>query len=91
MTYQIGLGLANTVASIDDNVRPSSVGASITDEIHIRAFQLLRFAITVHGDHALPQLLGVLIHKVAQPSVNVPWRNAIDSSESTPFIGQRAG
>ena len=88
MTYQTGLGLANTVASIDDNVRPSSVGASITDEIHVSALQLLRLAIAIHWDHALPQLLGVLIHKVAQSSVNVPWGNAIDSSESTPFVGQ---
>ena len=90
-TYQLRIRhLPDAVATIDDDISPSSVRASITGKIHICALQLLRLAITAHGNHALPQILRLLVHEVAQAGINIPRGDRVDSRKSTPLIGQRA-
>ena len=82
--------LPDTVTPVNDDIRPRCVCTGITDQIHIGALQFLGLAIPTQGDHALPQILCLPVHKVAQTRVNIPRANAIDPRESTPLIGQRA-
>lgn len=83
--------LPDGVATIDDEVRASGVGRCVRAEVDIATFQLFRFAIAVQGDHALPQVLDLLVNKVGETSVNVARRDAVDARKAAPFVGQRAG
>lgn len=70
--------------------RTGSVGTRIRAEVHISTLQLLGVSITTHRDHALPQLLRVLVDKVRQTRVNVTGRDGVDTGKVAPFVCQRA-
>jgi hypothetical protein len=83
--------LSDAVATIDDDIVASGVCASIRHQVDIRTLQLLRITITAHGNHALPQILDLLVDEVREPSINVAWGDAVDSRKVTPLVGQRLG
>jgi hypothetical protein len=81
--------LATSVPPIDDDISTGSIGAGIADEIDIGALQLLRFSVPAERDHALPQILRLLVDEVRQSSVNVSGRDAVNSREVAPLVGKR--
>ena len=82
--------LPGAVTTIDENISPSGIAGCIRTEINVSTLELFRIAITAHGNHAPPQRLGLLVHKVRQAGVNVSWGDGVDTSKVTPFIRERA-
>lgn len=83
--------LPASVATVNDKVSTSSIRASIRNKIDISTLKLLGKAITAHGDHVVPQLLDLLVDKVAEASVDVSRRDGVDAGEVAPLVGQRPG
>jgi len=81
--------LPGTVATIDDDISPRSVGASVTAQVYISTLQLLGLAITAHWDHGLPQILSLLVNEVRESGIDVPGRDGVDTSKVAPLIGER--
>lgn len=81
-----GRHLTGAVAAVNDDIGASGISASIASQVHIGTFQLFGFTVTAHGNHALPQILGLLIDEIRKSGVNVPGRNAVDTGKITPLI-----
>ena len=82
--------LTRAVTTVNDDIGTSSVGASIANQVHIGTLQLLGLAVTAHGDHALPQILGILVDEIREAGINITRRDAVDTSKVTPFVSERA-
>ena len=78
------------IPPIDDDISARRVCTGITSEIHIRPLEFLGLAIASHGDHAQPQILDLLVHKVRQAGVDVARADGVDPGEVTPLVRQRA-
>jgi len=63
--------LPASVPTINDNVGAGSVRASIADKVDVSALELLGLSVTTHGNHAHPEVLDLLVHKVRETGVNV--------------------
>jgi len=79
------------ISSIDQYVGTGGVSRSIADEVDIGALQLLRVAVSSHGDHAHPEVLYILGHEVRQAGVDVARGDGVDAGEVAPLVGQRLG
>lgn len=77
------------VSTVDDQIRTGGVGACVADQVHVRALELVGQAVAAHGDHVVPQGLGLLVDKVAQAGVDVARRDAVDARKVAPLVGQR--
>ena len=82
--------LPDAVATIDDDIGPSRVRAGIACKVNVGALQFLRVAVAAHGNHTLPQILDLLVHKVAQAGVDIPGRDGVDPRKPAPLVGERA-
>lgn len=85
------LPLSGSVATVDDDVSASSVGASIAGKIDVCTLQLSSLCVTTHGDHAVPEILSLLVDEVGETGVDVAWGDGVDAGEVTPFVGKGAG
>jgi hypothetical protein len=83
--------LTSSVAAIDNEIGPGGVRAGIRSEVDVGALELSSLGITAQGDHAVPQILSLLVNKVRQTSVDVARRDGVDTCEVAPFVGERAG
>lgn len=86
----VGSHLTRAVPSVNQDIRARSVAAGIADQVHIGTLELFCVAIASHGDHALPQVLHLLVNEIAQSGVNVPRGNAVYAGKVTPLVGQTA-
>jgi len=75
LSYMQTSHLPASVPTINDNVRAGSVRAGIADEVDISALELLGLSVTTHGDHAHPEILDLLVHKVRETGVDVAGRD----------------
>lgn len=82
--------LSHRVTTVNDDISTSSISRSIADKVDIRALELLGVAVSRHGDHASPKLLGVVVDEVGQTSVDVAGRDGVDTGEVAPLVGERA-
>lgn len=55
---------AACVTAINDNIRTRGVTARIANQIDISPLQLFGIPWTVEGNHAVPQILSLLVDKV---------------------------
>ena len=85
------LPLSGSIATVDDDVSASSVGASIAGKIDVCTLELRSLGVTAHGDHAVPEILSLLVDEVGETSVDVAWGDGVDAGEVTPFVGEGAG
>jgi len=83
--------LPRSVPTINDDIRARSVARRITRQVHIRSLQLLRLRIPTHRDHALPQILSLLIHKVTQSSIDIARAHTVHTRKVPPLIRKRLG
>jgi hypothetical protein len=83
--------LSGSVATINANVGTSGVGAGIRGEVDVCTLQLRRLCVTTHGDHAVPEILSLLVDEVRETSVDVAGRDGVDASEVTPLVGKGSG
>lgn len=83
--------LPHAVTAVNKEIGTSHVRASIANQVDIGTLQFLGLTIATHGDHRVPEVLDVLLHKVRQTSVDVSGRNAVDASKVAPLVGQRTG
>lgn len=65
------LHLAGSIATVNAKISTSSVAGSVTGEVDVCAFQLCCLSITTHWDHAMPEILSLLVNEVRQTSVDV--------------------
>jgi len=80
--------LPASVPTIDDDVRTCSVRASIADKVDVSALELLGLSVAAHWDHAHPEVLDLLVHKVGETGVNVAGGDGVDAGKVAPFVGQ---
>lgn len=78
------------ITTIDDDICARGVRAGIGGKVDIGALELGGLGVTAKRDHAMPQLLDVLGHKVRQAGVDVSGRDGVDTCEVAPFVGQRS-
>lgn len=78
------------ITTIDDDICARGVRAGIGGEVDVGALELGSLGVTAKRDHAMPQLLDVLGHKVRQAGVDVSGRDGVDTCEVAPFVGQRS-
>ena len=83
--------LSSTVTTVDEDICTGGVSACIADQVYISALQFFCLPIAPHWNHALPQILGILINEVGKPSIDVARGDAIDTGKVTPLVCQRAG
>lgn len=83
--------LTDSVATVDDDVGTSAVGAGIGGKVDVGTLELGSLSITAHGDHAVPEILGLLVNEVRETSVDVTGRDRVDTSEVAPLVGQGLG
>lgn len=79
------------IATVDDEVGTGGVRAGIRHKVDIRALELLGQAVAAHGDHVVPQLLDLLVDKVAEARVDVTRGDGVDAGKVAPLVGQRPG
>ena len=79
--------LSASVATIDEQVSSSGVRAGVRHEVDVRTLQLFSITISAHWNHALPQVLDVLGNEVRKAGIDVAWRDRVDTSEVSPFVG----
>jgi hypothetical protein len=77
--------LGGAVATVDNEISPSSVGGSIRGEIEIGTLQLMGLALTTHGDLVAPDVLGILGHEVGNLSCDVTGGYGVGASVADPF------
>jgi hypothetical protein len=83
--------LADSVATVDDDVGTGAVRASIGGEVDVGTLELSSLRITAHGDHAVPKILSLLVNEVGETSIDVTRRDRVDTGEVAPFVGERLG
>lgn len=83
--------LTGSVTTVNDDISTCDIRASIASKKNISTLQLLGLRIAAHWDHAMPNILDLLAHKVGETSIDVAWRDGVDASEVPPFVGERAG
>ena len=79
------------VATVDEDIGTSGVGASVTAEVDVGALELLSITVATHGNHALPQVLGILVNEVGETGVDVAGRDAVHASEAAPLVCEGLG
>lgn len=79
------------IATVDDEVGTGGVRAGVGNKVDVGALELLGQAVAAHGDHVVPQLLDLLIDKVAEARVDVAWGDGVDAGKVAPLVGQRLG
>ena len=82
--------LSAGVSTVNDEITTSSVGRSIRKEVNVSSLELLGITVSAHGDHALPEVLGLLVDKVGQTSVDVSGGDGVDTGKVAPLVGERA-
>ena len=82
------LPLSDSVSTVNDDVSASTVGASIAGEIDVCTLQLSSLCVTTHRDHAVPELLSLLVDEVGETGVDVAWGDGVDAGEVPPFVGK---
>lgn len=82
--------LTRAVTTVDNDIGTSGVGASIANQVHIGSLQLLGLTVTAHGDHALPQILGILIDEIRKAGINIARGYAVNTSKIPPLVGEGA-
>ena len=80
--------LPGTIPSIDEDVGSRGVRASVADQVHVRPLEFFCVTVPAQGDHALPQVLNLWVHEVAQTRIDVPWADTVHSCKVAPFVGQ---
>jgi hypothetical protein len=83
--------LADSVATVDDDVGTSAVGAGIGGQVHVGTLELSSLSVTAHGDHAVPEILSLLVNEVGETSIDVAGGDGVDTSKVAPLVGQRLG
>lgn len=83
--------LPAAVTTVNEEIRSSGVGGGVRCKVDVSTLQLLGETVTAHWDHAVPQLLNVLGDEVGKTSVNVSWRDGVDTGKVAPLIGERLG
>lgn len=68
------IDLSTAVAAVNNEVASGRVGGSVRSEIDVCGLELGGLAVAAHGDHAVPQRLGLCVDEVGQTSVNVAWQ-----------------
>jgi hypothetical protein len=90
-TDQPAICLAGAVTTVNDEVGAGRVGGGVGAEVDVGSLELLGLTVATHGDHGVPQLLGVLVDEVRETSVNVSGGDGVDTGEVAPLVGERAG
>ena len=80
--------LPASVSTVDDDVRTRGVRASVADKVDVSALELLGLSVAAHGDHAHPEILNLLVHKVGETGVDVAGGDGVDAGKVAPFVGQ---
>lgn len=83
--------LPHAVATVNAHVVASHVRAGVGGQVDVGALELLGVAVAAQRDHGEPEVLGVLVDEVRQTGVDVAGGDAVDTSEVSPLVGQRAG
>ena len=83
--------LPYTVATIDEHIGASGVGAGITAEVDIGALQLLGVTVATHGDHGPPQILDILIDEIGETGIDITGGDAVDAGKVAPLVGEGLG
>ena len=82
--------LSGSIATVNDDIGTSGVGAGIAGEVDVGTLELGGFGVTAEGNHAVPQILNLLVNEVRETGVNVAGRDGVDAGEVAPFVGERA-
>lgn len=90
-TDQPAICLAGAVTTVNDEVGTGGVGGGVGAEVDVGSLELLGVTVTAHGDHGVPELLGVLVDEVRKTGVNVSRGDGVDTGEVAPLVGERAG
>lgn len=77
-----------SVSTIDDDIGAGGVRACVGGQVDIGALELSGLGVTAERNHAVPELLDVLGHKVRQAGVDVAGGDRVDTCEIAPFVGQ---
>jgi hypothetical protein len=82
--------LSGGVATVNQEIGTGGVGGSVGGEVDVGTLELLGEAVTAHGDHGVPELLGLLGDKVGEAGVDVAGGDGVDTGEVAPLVGERA-
>jgi hypothetical protein len=91
LTDQPAICLAGAVTTVNDEVGTGGVGGGVRAEVDVGSLELLGLTVTTHGDHGVPELLGVLVDEVRETGVNVSRGDGVDTGEVAPLVGEGAG
>ncbi len=79
------------VSAVHQDVSAGGIRGRIAGEVDIGTLQLLGLGIAAHGDHRLPEILGLLVDEVGETSVDVAGGDAVDAGKVSPLVGEGLG
>lgn len=82
--------LSGGVATVDQEIGTGGVGGGVGGEVDVGALELPGETVTAHGDHGVPELLGLLGDEVGETGVNVTGGDGVDTGEVAPLVGEGA-
>lgn len=82
--------LPGSVSTINDDIGAGGIRACVGGEVDISTLEFSGLGVTTEGDHAVPELLDVLRHKVRQACVDIAGGDRVYACEIAPFVCQRS-
>jgi len=82
--------LSGGVTTVNEEIGTGGVGGGVGGEVDVGALELLGETVTAHGDHGVPELLGLLGDEVGETGVNVAGGDGVDTGEVAPLVGEGA-
>jgi hypothetical protein len=82
--------LSGGVTTVNQEIGTGGVGGGVGGEVDVGALELLGETVTAHGDHGVPELLGLLGDEVGETGVNVTGGDGVDTGEVAPLVGEGA-